>query len=104
MQKYFVFCFLFDEYGKEFLFGEQFEWMMEQYKYFFMVVIGEEVWWKNMLNEMNYIMDYWFIYCLRNGLLLDQDVYDVVEWFCIMELSECFVWQGSVLVEIFDFI
>ena len=29
---------------------------------------------------MDYIMDYRLIYCLRNGLPLDMDVYDLAEW------------------------
>ena len=37
---------------------------------------------------MNYVMDYRLIYCLRNGLPLDMDVYDAAEWSCITELSE----------------
>lgn len=56
-----------------------------------------------MPNEMNYIMDYRLIHCLRNGLPLDQDVYDAAEWSCITELSERSVRQGSVPVEIPDF-
>ena len=103
MQKYPVPCLLLDEYGKEPLSGEQFERMMEQYKHPFTAVIGEEARRKNMPNEMNYIMDYRLIHCLRNGLPLDQDVYDAAEWSCITELSERSVRQGSVPVEIPDF-
>ena len=69
---------------------------MEQYKHPFTAVIGEEARRKNMPNEMNYIMDYRLIHCLRNGLPLDQDVYDAAEWSCITELSERSVRQGSV--------
>ena len=36
---------------------------------------------------MDFIMDYRLIYCLRNGLPLDQDVYDAAEWSCLGELS-----------------
>ena len=77
--------------------------MMEQYKHPFTAVIGEEARRKTMPNEMNYIMDYRLIHCLRNGLPLDQDVYDAAEWSCITELSERSVRQGSVPVEIPDF-
>ena len=48
-----------------------------------------------MPNEMNYIMDYRLIHCLRNGLPLDQDVYDAAEWSCITELSERSVPAGQ---------
>ena len=52
---------------------------------------------------MNYVMDYRLIYCLRNGLPLDMDVYDAAEWSCITELSEKSVLNGSIPVEIPDF-
>ena len=52
---------------------------------------------------MDYIMDYRLVHCLRNGLPLDQDVYDAAEWSCITELSELSVRQGSIPVEIPDF-
>ncbi len=37
---------------------------------------------------MDYVMDYRLIYCLHNGLPLDQDVYDAAEWSALGELSE----------------
>ena len=37
---------------------------------------------------MDYIMDYRLIYCLRNGLPLDQDVYDAAEWSAVVALSK----------------
>ena len=52
---------------------------------------------------MDFIMDYRLIYCLRNGLPLDQDVYDAAEWSCLTELTEISVRNGSVPVEIPDF-
>lgn len=103
MQKYPVPCLLLDEYGKEPLSGELFKEIMERYKHPFTATIGEESRRKNMPNEMNYIMDYRLVHCLRNGLPLDQDVYDAAEWSCITELSERSVRQGSVPVEIPDF-
>ena len=103
MQKYPVPCVLLDMYGKEPLEGEMLEAVMNQYKHPFTAVIGEEARQKNMPNEMNYIMDYRLVYCLRHGLPLDQDVYDAAEWSCITELSELSVRQGSVSVEIPDF-
>ncbi len=32
---------------------------------------------------MDFMMDYRLVYCLQNGLPLDQDVYDAAEWSCI---------------------
>jgi len=52
---------------------------------------------------MDYIMDYRLIYCLRNGLPLDQDVYDAAEWSAIIELSRKSVENNSESVEIPDF-
>ena len=52
---------------------------------------------------MDFIMDYRLIYCLRNGLPLDEDVYDAAEWSCIVELSEKSVRNGGVPVQIPDF-
>jgi predicted dehydrogenase len=52
---------------------------------------------------MDYIMDYRLIYCLRNGLPLDQDVYDAAEWSAIIELSRKSVENNSAPIEIPDF-
>ena len=52
---------------------------------------------------MDFIMDYRLIYCLRNGLPLDQDVYDAAEWSCLTELSAISIEYGSMPVEIPDF-
>lgn len=103
MQKYPVPCLLLDEYGKEPLSGEELESVLEQYKHPFTATIGREAKEKEMPNEMNYIMDYRLVHCLRNGLPLDQDVYDAAEWSCITELSERSVRAGSIPVEIPDF-
>lgn len=52
---------------------------------------------------MDYIMDYRLIYCLRNGLPLDMDVYDLAEWCCLAELSRISLENGSAPVKIPDF-
>ena len=52
---------------------------------------------------MDFIMDYRLIYCLRNGLPLDQDVYDAAEWSSILELSKISVMNESMPVKIPDF-
>ena len=52
---------------------------------------------------MDYIMDYRLIYWLRNGLPLDQDVYDAAEWSSIVELSKKSVNKGSKAMNIPDF-
>lgn len=52
---------------------------------------------------MDYIMDYRLVYCLRNGLPLDMDVYDLAEWCCIGELSRISLENHSAPVAIPDF-
>ena len=52
---------------------------------------------------MDFIMDYRLIYCLRNGLPLDMDVYDLAEWCCLAELTRISIENGNAPVEIPDF-
>ncbi len=52
---------------------------------------------------MDFIMDYRLIYCLRNGLPLDMDVYDLAEWSTLGELTEISLENGSAPVEVPDF-
>ena len=43
------------------------------------------------------------IYCLRNGLPLDQDVYDAAEWSCIGSLSAMSLEHNNAPVAVPDF-
>ena len=52
---------------------------------------------------MDFVMDYRLIYCLQNGLPLDQDVYDAAEWSCIGELSATSAKHNSMPVAVPDF-
>ena len=52
---------------------------------------------------MDFIMDYRLVYCLRNGLPLDMDVYDMAEWCCVGPLSALSMEAGSMPVEVPDF-
>lgn len=52
---------------------------------------------------MDFIMDYRLVYCLRNGLPLDMDVYDLAEWCALSPLSEISIENGSEPVEYPDF-
>lgn len=52
---------------------------------------------------MDFIMDWRLIDCLRNGLPLDQDVYDAALWSVISPLSEMSVANKSRTVDIPDF-
>ncbi len=52
---------------------------------------------------MDYVMDSRLIWCLRNGLPLDMDVYDLAEWCCLTELTNISIINGSAPVEVPDF-
>ncbi len=52
---------------------------------------------------MDFIMDYRLVYCLLNGLPLDQDVYDAAEWSCLGELTSISLANQSRPVEVPDF-
>lgn len=52
---------------------------------------------------MDFIMDYRIIYCLKNGLPMDMNVYDGVTWSAIAPLSEKSVNNNSSGVKIPDF-
>jgi len=77
--------------------------LMKIYEHPFSEEIGEKARMVGGHGGMDFIMDYRLIYCLRNGLPLDQDVYDAAEWSCIIELSEKSVLNGSMPVQIPDF-
>jgi predicted dehydrogenase len=52
---------------------------------------------------MDFLMDWRLIDCLRNGLPLDQDVYDAASWSVIAPLSEWSVAHRSNSIDIPDF-
>ena len=52
---------------------------------------------------MDFIMDWRLIDCLRNGLPLDQDVYDAASWSSVWPLSEWSVNNRSNSVDVPDF-
>ena len=52
---------------------------------------------------MDFVMDYRLIYCLRHGLPLDMDVYDLAEWCSVIELSKISIENGNRPVEVPDF-
>ena len=52
---------------------------------------------------MDFIMDWRLIDCLRNGLPLDQDVYDAALWSAVAPLSELSVNNRAQSVDIPDF-
>ena len=52
---------------------------------------------------MDFVMDWRLIDCLRNGLPLDQDVYDAASWTAVGLLSEQSVKKRSASIDIPDF-
>jgi predicted dehydrogenase len=52
---------------------------------------------------MDFIMDSRLIYCLRNGLPLDMDVYDLAEWCSLPELTRISLENGNMPVAVPDF-
>ena len=52
---------------------------------------------------MDFIMDARLVYCLRNGLPLDIDVYDLAEWCCLAELGSLSMDNGNLPVAVPDF-
>lgn len=52
---------------------------------------------------MDFIMDSRLVYCLRNGLPLDMDVYDLAEWCCLPELTRLSLENGNRPVAVPDF-
>lgn len=52
---------------------------------------------------MDYLMDYRLVYCLRNGLPLDMDVYDLAEWCSLADLTRTSIENNSAPVEVPDF-
>ena len=52
---------------------------------------------------MDFLMDWRLIDCLRNGLALDQDVYDAALWSAVAPLSEKSVANRATSVDVPDF-
>jgi len=87
----------------EFLKKEDFDALMNKYEHPLAKQIGEKARKVGGHGGMDFIMDYRLIYCLRNGLPLDQDVYDAATWSSIVELSELSVNNRSASVDVPDF-
>ena len=87
----------------EFLKPEEFQQLMTKYEHPLSKFIGEKAKAVGGHGGMDYIMDWRLIYCLRNGLPLDQDVYDAAAWSCLVELTERSVLNRSSAVDVPDF-
>ena len=86
-----------------FLKSDKFKELMDKYEHPLAKYIGEQAKAVGGHGGMDYIMDWRLIYCLRNGLPLDQSVYDAATWSSIVELSEQSVLNRSNAIDIPDF-
>lgn len=82
---------------------EKMDEMLKKYEHPFSKEIGEVAKKVGGHGGMDFIMDYRIIYCLNNGLPLDQDVYDAAEWSAIVELSSKSIELGNAPVAFPDF-
>lgn len=103
VQKYPVKGIAFEPNAHKFLSDEAMDSVLLKYQHPIVKEVGEKAKKVGGHGGMDFIMDYRLIYCLQNGLPLDQDVYDAAEWSALVELSEISVRKGSVPVEIPDF-
>lgn len=86
-----------------FISDEQREALTQRYLHPLIQQIGDEAKEVGGHGGMDFIMDYRLIYCLRNGLPLDMDVYDMAEWCSLAPLSAISIENGSAPVEVPDF-
>lgn len=89
--------------GDKAIVGDELKAVLEQYKHPFVKKykpIGETLCGRRWID---YAMDSRLIYCLRNGLPLDMDVYDAAEWSSLVELTELSAANGGAPIEIPDF-
>ncbi|MDO9511400.1 MAG: Gfo/Idh/MocA family oxidoreductase [Bacteroidales bacterium] len=89
--------------GHSFLSKTQLDSLLKVYEHPISKEVGEKAKKVGGHGGMDFVMDYRLIYCLRNGLPLDQDVYDAAEWSAIIELSERSVENQGMPVKIPDF-
>jgi hypothetical protein len=87
----------------EYLSEEDTKALLEKYTSPIVKKYGEEAKEVGGHGGMDFIMDSRFVYCLRNGLPLDMDVYDLAEWCCLAELGSVSMDNGNMPVEVPDF-
>ncbi len=89
--------------GHSWLSDEELEEILKEYEHPIVTEVGEKAREVGGHGGMDFIMDYRLIYCLHNGLPLDQDVYDAAEWSSVIELSRISVKNNGMPVKIPDF-
>ena len=89
--------------GESWVSAEQMKLLEKQYEPAIVKKIGELAKEVGGHGGMDFLMDWRLIDCLRNGLALDQDVYDAALWSAIAPLSEKSVANRATSVDIPDF-
>ena len=86
-----------------YLTGEELNQVYEKYEHPLWTKIGDEARRAGGHGGMDFVMLWRMVYCLRNGLPMDQDVYDAASWSVICELSEWSVARDGQPVDVPDF-
>jgi predicted dehydrogenase len=89
--------------GHEWISAEELKALEEEYQPRIVARVGELAKEVGGHGGMDFIMDWRTIDCLRNGLALDQDVYDAATWSSIAPLSEWSVTNRSGSIDVPDF-
>ena len=89
--------------GDEWVSEEEYKAIEEKYTPEIIKRIGEMAKKVGGHGGMDFLMDWRTIDCLRNGLPLDQDVYDAALWSAIAPLSEWSIANRSTSIDIPDF-
>ncbi len=89
--------------GHEWLSDEEYKKLETQFEPPIVKRIGELAKKVGGHGGMDFLMDWRLIDCLRNGLPLDQDVYDAASWSCITALTTYSVANRSASVDVPDF-
>jgi predicted dehydrogenase len=92
-----------EPFGHDFMGEEEMAQVLADYEHPITKEVGELARQVGGHGGMDFTMDYRLIHCLRNGLPLDQDVYDAAEWSSITELSEKSIENQSMPVKMPDF-
>lgn len=89
--------------GHDWISEEEFKLLEKKYTPEILIRIGEMAKEVGGHGGMDFIMDWRTIDCLRNGLPLDQDVYDAALWSSVGPLSEWSVANRSNSIDVPDF-
>jgi predicted dehydrogenase len=89
--------------GESFVSAEEFKKLEQQYTPEIVKKVGEMAKQIGGHGGMDFMMDWRLIDCLRNGLPLDQDVYDAASWSVIAPLSIWSVANRSNSIDVPDF-